>query len=475
MVAGALPVALVAAALLVPNNPDAYQFADPFADPLGAIGVENFAPCVDRPDRPCPGRSQTASRGWNPIAEAAKRTALGVTLTGQSCVLGQAGPTRCYHKDADGNPDLGRGPSNESTRGGDLFGLDADGNPCLLGRPGCRAAEEAAGGLGLGPAAERGPALGRTPDGRGCFIGPDNPDCRAVGAEPPAALPGLAPPGELPPVEPIEPLEPLPIGEMPWLNDCPEDDPEQCAGFRFEPLRGFDDPFDPFGRGGLAEGDWQGRGWNNPGNLAEFGVKIPPSYARGCDMGGGKPCTPMSLSAFKRGIQAMGLADGGPIVLCPTLGGFRHTPSHPVLQTQARAGGQTADQVELFVRTHPGFWVSWSTNQHGRLEFTVIEDPVEAVSVRKVLTPATIRWINQGEVQQRFPGKQAQVPDVCFVDNLRPGEPLHAWHPADPGVHQISEVQLMTHWGVTASLDERSGNYDPYEFEVALGVASPDR
>ena len=79
-------------------------------------------------------------------------------------------------------------------------------------------------------------------------------------------------------------------------------------------------------------------------------------------------------------------------------------------------------------------------------------------------------------MQQRFPGKTVPgTPDVCFADRLRSGEPLHRWHPADPGVHRISEVQLMTGEGMVANFDEGTGSYDPYEFEVALAVASATR
>ena len=477
--------ALLAAALVVPSDHIDWEYESSFrdlAEPAAvaeANGDGDDPAAGDDPDRD----------PWDPVAAGGLHRYGGTTRDGQPCALDQDGPALCYHRLPNGDPDLARGPANSLTRGGDVFGIDAEGNPCLLGEPGCRPSPDDPPGLVL-PAFQGGgggfawdvpwgppsaPQLGRMPDGRACYVGPDNPACAPVPEGGQAALPPgfeAPPPAELPPVAPIAvpTLEPLA-----WLEDCPEDDPGQCAGFRFDPIQGLD-PLgrggSPWGRGGDGGGnlDWQEHGWPNPGNITGINVLLPHSSARGCDWKG-NPCF-RNLAQLKDAAQKMHDlgAPASALFICPAITGFRHTPGNPVLDTQARAAGQRAEEVGLFVETRDGATVTWRPDRHGRIEIVSIEpDPVHAVSARKQLTPATIAWINTGEVQQRFPGKTAQNPDLCFQNRPQAGGLLHRWHPLDPGVHAITEAAVMSESGAVGYWD------DGYEFEVALGVASATR
>ena len=417
---------------------------------------------------------------WDPVGEASLRKYGGVTADGQPCALGRDGPALCYHRHADGGPDLARGASNNLTRGGDVFGLDDEGNPCLLGEASCRPAPDdpvlpafPAGGAAFagnaGPPAA--PQLGRLPDGRACFVGPDNPACAPVADAGQAALPpgfGAPPPAaELPPAEPLA----VPtLAPLPWLRDCLEDDPADCTGFAggLPPLSG---PGGSSWHRGTDGGDfdWQSHGWPNPGNVKGIEVVLPHSSARGCDLKGHECFRTLSqLKAAAEQAAGLGLQSGVGWV-CPAIEGFRHTPANPVLQTQAQLSGQAAGRVELFVRTRDAAYVTWRPDRHGRLEYTVVRDPVQVVSVRKQLTRETIAWINAGEVQQRFPGKTAQNPDVCLVNRPTAGEPLLSWNPRDPGVHALTEASVMSEAGAVGYWD------DGYEFNVALAIASASR
>ena len=469
---------LLAAALAVPSDHIDWDYESSFRELPPPVAAAGIAGGEDDPAAADPA-------AWDPVAESSLRKYGGVTADGQPCALGQDGPALCYHSHADGGPDLARGASNNLTRGGDVFGIDADGRPCLLGADGCRPPPDdppgpvlpafpAGGGAFVGnapwgpPAA---PQLGRLPDGRACYVGPDNPACAPVADAELAALPpgfGAPPPAaELPPVEP--PAVPT-LAPLPWLGDCLEDDPGDCTGFAggLPPLSG---PGGNAWRSGTDGGDfdWLAAGWPNPGNITGIEVLLPHSSARGCDLKGHECFRTLSqLKAAAEQAAGLGLQSGVGWV-CPAIEGFRHTPANPVLQSQARQSGQAADRVELFVRTRDGAYVTWRPDQHGRVEYTVVRDPVQVVSVRKQLTGATIAWINTGEVQQRFPGKTAQNPDVCFVNRPAAGEPLHSWHPPDPGVHVISEASVMSEAGAVGYWDAG------HEIEVALAIASASR
>ena len=456
---------LLAAALAVPSDHIDWDYESSFRELPPPVAAAGIAGGEDDPAAADPA-------AWDPVAESSLRKYGGVTADGQPCALGQDGPALCYHSHADGGPDLARGASNNLTRGGDVFGIDADGRPCLLGADGCRPPPDdppgpvlpafPAGGSAFvgnapwGPPAP--PQLGRLPDGRACYVGPDNPACAPVADAELAVLPPVEPPA-------VPTLAPLP-----WLGDCLEDDPADCTGFAggLPPLSG---PGGNAWRSGKGGGgfDWQAHGWPNPGNVKGIEVLLPHSSARGCDLKGHECFRTLSqLKAAAEKAAGLGLQSGVGWV-CPAIEGFRHTPGNPVLQSQAQVSGQAADQVELFVRTRDGAYVTWRPDRHGRLEYTVVRDPVQVVSARKQLTGETIAWINTGEVQQRFPGKTAQNPDVCFVNRPTAGAPLHSWHPPDPGVHAISEASVMSEAGAVGYWD------DGYEFNVALAIASASR
>ena len=466
---------LLAAALAVPSDHIDWEYESEFhalSPPAATEAAEEGEdPAADDADRD--------------IAEAAVLKYRGVTADGRPCALGQDGPALCYHQHEDGGPDLARGASNNLTRGGDAFGLDDAGQPCLLGTADCRPSPDDPPGVVLpggtavnwdvpwGPPAA--PQPGRLPDGRGCFVGFD-PDCASVpeaelaagvpgfGVPPPPAVPPAGEPQVVPTLAPLAGLE------------CLAEDPSDCIGFgsgpspwsggRFGGLGG--DPWNS-GPGG---GSWYGVG-PNPGNIESFEVLLPHVRVRGCDVDEGTPCyrTLSRLKAEAEQLHAQGvkLPGGAVMYVCPAVEGWRHTPSNPVLDTQAQLSGQRADEVGLFVDTRDGAEVTWEVDRNGQLRFTVKPDPAVYVFVRKQLTAETIAWINSGEVQQRFPGAAAQVTDTCFENWLHAGKPLHSWHPVDPGTHRLSEATVVSKAGALGHWDEG------YDFHVALAIASASR
>ena len=434
------------------------------------------------------------NRGRNPVLESARdkyRVPMdGVTQDRKPCTIGMPAPVACYHKTADGGPDLLRGVTNEITRGGEQVGRDAAGRPCVVGlAPDCEAHApdpldgaqpeqpaapglleglqrvaapllENVGQLAAGPAP---PVLGLDSEGNACYVGEANPDCRPR-TEEVAQAPGLFP--ETP--EPF-PTALLPPGAQPGnglLGDCPT--LQDCMPSL---------PSGPGGPGGPGSAPVRSgnllQGRPNPGNIEVVNVLMPSSDVNGCRFASNNsPCYD-SMGDLEAAVRATGWTAGGPLYVCPGIDRFRHTPPHPVLQTQAEAAGRTAQQVALYLDHTDGKVVTWSTNLQGNLEFDVMPDPVALVSVRKQLSPETIHWIERGEVQQRYPGSQVRNADVCFVKEVpAAGRPLHAWHPADPGVHQVTRAQLMTRAGTVVT---ETAPPPVYEFNVALSIASADQ